>query len=336
MRVSMAGAVITGWRGGLALASVALVTLCSVCSAADFPLRPVRVIVPYSPGGATDIIARQLASKLSAAWGQSVIVENRAGAAGNIALELAARATPDGYTVLVGNVSTNAINETTFAKVLPIKPSRDLPGITGLVEIPHLWIVHPSVPANSLKELGEYVKKSNAKMSYASAGQGSYPHLDIANMLKVLGISMTHVPYKGGAGAMIPALISGETQFSLLNMASVTQHVKSGRIKALATTWLTRRPEVPEVPTVAEAGYPGMGTNAWQGLFAPAGLPKSVLDQIHAATIKAMDDSAMKDSLAKQLMFVKLHKSPAEFNTFVSAEVRKWSKVVTDNHITVE
>lgn len=323
-------------RRFIATLTLALGFAGTVAHAADFPSRPVRILVPYAPGGATDIIARQLATKLNEAWGQPVIVENRPGASGNIALELAARATPDGHTLLVGNVSTNAINETTFAKVLPIKPSRDLAAVTGLVEIPHLWIVHPSVPVSSLKELADHVRKTNAKMAYASAGLGSYPHLDVANMLKVMGIQMTHVPYKGGAGQIIPALIGGETQFTMLNMASTIQHVKAGRMKPLATTWPTRRPEVPEVPTVAEAGYAGMGTNAWQGLFAPAAIPKAVLDRVHGSVVKSMEDKQMKDSLAKQLMFTKLHNTPAEFARFVDAEVRLWAKVVRENNITVE
>jgi tripartite-type tricarboxylate transporter receptor subunit TctC len=319
-----------------AVLTAAWALACGCATAADYPSRPVRMIVPYAPGGATDIIARQLSTKLNEMWGQPVIVENRPGASGNIALELAARATPDGHTLLVGNVSTNAINETTFAKVLPIKPSRDLPGVTCLVEIPHLWLVHPSVTANSLKEMVDYVKKSGGKMAYASAGLGSYPHLDVANFLKANSLQMTHVPYKGGAGQIIPALISGETQFTMLNMASTLQHVKANRIKALATTWPTRRPEVPDVPTVAEAGYAGMGTNAWQGLFAPAGLSKAVLERLHASVVKVMDDGPMKDGLAKQLMYPKLNKSPAEFNQFVDAEIKHWAKVVKENHITVE
>jgi tripartite-type tricarboxylate transporter receptor subunit TctC len=219
---------------------------------------------------------------------------------------------------------------------LQIKPSRDLAAITALVEIPHLWLMHPSVPANSLKELADHVKKTNAKMAYASAGLGSYPHLDVANMLKVMGIQMTHVPYKGGAGQIIPALIGGETQFTMLNMASTLQHVKANRLKPLATTWATRRPEVPEVPTVAEAGYPGMGTNAWQGLFAPAGMPKTVLDKIHGTVVKGMEDKQMKDSLEKQLMYNKLHKTPADFARFVDEEVKLWAKVVRENNITIE
>ena len=314
----------------------ALTCLAAPALAADFPARPVRIIVPYAPGGATDIIARLLSGKLNEAWGQPVIVENRAGASGNIALELAARAAADGYTLLVGNVSTNAINETAFAKTIAIKPSRDLPGITGLVEIPHLWLVHPSIAAGSLKELVEYAKKSSGKMTYASAGMGSYPHLDIAYFLKVNRIQMVHSPYKGGAGQVIPAIISNEAQFTLLNVASSLQHVKANRMKALATTWATRRPEVPDVPTVAEAGFPGMGTNGWQGLFAPAGVPKAVIDRVHASTLKVMDDASMKDSLSKQLMYPKLHKSPAEFARFIDSEVKHWASVIRDNNITLE
>ncbi|MBX9810502.1 MAG: tripartite tricarboxylate transporter substrate binding protein [Burkholderiales bacterium] len=305
-------------------------------AAESFPSRPVRLIVPYAPGGATDIIARQLADKLNQVWGQPVIVDNRAGASGNIALELAARAAPDGYTLFVGNVSTNAINETTFAKTLKIKPSRDLTGVTNLIELPHLWIVSAAVPVSSLKQLVEYAKKPGARMNYASTGIGSYPHLDMVIFLKAAGIEMTHVPYKGGAGQVIPALLSNEVQFTMLNMASTISNIRAGRIKALATTWPTRRPELPDVPTVAEAGFPGMGTNAWNGLFAPAKIPKPLLNSIYATVVKSMESPDMKESLDKRFMTVVVNKSPAEFNEFVRNEVAKWAKPVIENNITVE
>jgi len=305
-------------------------------TADKYPNRPIRMIVPYAPGGATDITARQLAIKLSEVWGQQVIVDNRAGASGNIALELAARATPDGYTLFVGNVSTNAINETTFAKTLPIKPSRDLTGVTNLIELPHLWVVNPGVPVSSLKELVEYAKTARPRMNYASAGVGSYPHLDTARFLKSAGIEMTHVPYKGGAGQMIPAIIGNEVQFMFINMASSIQNIRAGRIKPLATTWPTRRPELPEVPTVAEAGFAGFGTNAWNGLFAPAKIPTPLLKSIHATVVKSMEEPQMREMLSKQFMSVVVNKSPAEFQQFVLEEVKKWGKVASDNHIIVE
>lgn len=302
---------------------------------ANYPNRPVRLIIPYAPGGATDITARQLQTRISELWGQPVIVDNRPGASGNIALELAAKSAPDGYTLFVGNVSTNAINETTF-KSLKVKPSHDLTGVSNLIELPHLWVVNPTVPVSSLKELIEYAKKSGTRMNYASAGVGSYPHLDTAKFLKAAGIEMTHVPYKGGAGQMIPAIMGNEVQFMFINMASSIQNIRAGRIKALATTWPTRRPELPNVPTVVEAGFPGMGTNAWNGLFAPAGIPKPLLGRIHADVVKVMESPAMKEQLAKVFMSVVVNKSPGEFQQFVLQEVKKWGQVVVENNITAE
>ncbi len=306
-----------------------------VLAAEKFPQRPVRIIVPYAPGGATDITARLLQTGISELWGQPVIIDNRAGASGNIALEMAAKSAPDGYTLQVGNVSTNAINETTFSS-LSIKPSRDLTGVTNLIQLPHLWVVSTAVPVSSLKELVEYAKKSGTRMNYASAGVGSYPHLDAAKFLKHAGVEMTHVPYKGGAGQMIPAIMGNEVQFMFINLASSLPNIRAGRIKPLATTWPTRRPELPNVPTVAEAGYPGYGTNAWNGLFAPAGIPKPLLNQIHADVVRAMDTPAMKESLAKVFMTAVVNKSPAEFQQFVLEEIRTWGKVVIENNIKVE
>jgi len=303
--------------------------------AEKFPSRPVRLIVPYAPGGATDITARLLQIGISELWGQPVIVDNRAGASGNIALELAARSAPDGYTLQVGNVSTNAINETTFAS-LKIKPSRDLTGVTNLIQLPHLWTVSTAVPASSLKELVDYAKKSGGRMNYASAGVGSYPHLDAVKFLRHVGVEMTHVPYKGGAGQMIPAIMGNEVQFMFINMASSLPNIRAGRIKALATTWPTRRPELPNVPTVAEAGYPGYGTNAWNGLFAPAGIPKPLLKQIHADILKAMESPATKDALTKAFMSPVVNASPEEFQQFVLEEIKTWGKVVVENNIKVE
>jgi tripartite-type tricarboxylate transporter receptor subunit TctC len=303
--------------------------------AEKFPTRPVRLIVPYAPGGATDITARQLQTKISELWGQPVIVDNRAGASGNIALELAARSAPDGYTLFVGNVSTNAINETTF-RSLKIKPSRDLTGVTNLIQLPHLWVVNPAVPASSLKELVAHVKKSGAKLNYGSAGVGAYPHLDAVKFLKIAGIEMTHVPYKGGAGQMIPAIIGNEVQFMFINMASSLPHIKSGRIKPLAITTDKRRPELPNVPTTAESGFPGVGTNAWNGLFAPAGISKPLLTRIHADVVKVMASPDMKTSLEKVFMSVVVNKSPEEFQKFVLEEIRSWGKIVIENDIKVE
>src|SRR5215471_17908441 len=244
-----------------------------------YPGHPVRLLIPYAPGGATDIIARHLSPKLQELLGQPFVVDNRAGASGNIALEAAAKAAPDGYTLLVGNVSTNAINESTFAGVMQTKPSRDLVGISKLVEIPHVLVAATSFPPNTVAEVIEWAKRNPGKINYASAGIGTYPHLDMLRFAKAAGIELTHVPYKGGAAQMLPALMTGEVQLSFINLASTIEQIKAGKIKPIATTMPARLPELPNVPTMAEQGFPGIGTNAWQALFAPAATPKPILDK---------------------------------------------------------
>src|SRR5262245_44181494 len=302
----------------------------------QYPTRPVKILVPYKPGGATDIIARHVAQRLNDTLGQNFVVENRPGASGNIALDAAAKATPDGYTLFVGNVSTNAINENTFADVLQIKPSRDFVGITKLVEIPHIVVTPASFPAHTLAEAIEFAKINPGKLNYASAGVGSYPHLDMLKLMNAAGIEMTHIPYKGGAGQMIPALISGEAQIAFLNLSSALEHVKSGRLRAIATTAPVRLVELPNVATMAEQGYPGIGTNAWQGLFAPVATPKPVVAKLYGAVAALLSRPEMKDMLAKQMMTVSLSKSPEDFTALVREETRVWGEFVRDNKVKID
>jgi len=299
-----------------------------------YPSRTVRIVVPYGPGGATDIIARIVAARLTETLGQTFIVENRPGAAGNIALEAVAQAPADGYTLLVGNVSTNAINETTFAHQLKIKPSRDLAGIAKLVEIPHIVVASASLPASNIAELIALAKKEPGKLNFASVGLGSYPHLDAERFMKAAGIQMTHVPYKGGAGQAIPAMVGGEVQLAFFNMASLLPHIKSGRLKALAAIPNQRLPELPNVPTMAEQGFPGIGTNAWQGMFAPVKTPKPVIDKLHQSVVAVLN--AQRDSLAKQMMSVEVSKSPEEFSELVRRETQQWGDFLRTANIKVE
>jgi len=305
-------------------------------SGEPYPNRPVKMLIPYAPGGATDIIARDLAPKLQDALGQPFVVDNRAGASGNIALDAAAKAAPDGYTLLVGNVSTNAINETTFAEVLQVKPSRDLTGITRLVEIPHVLVAAISFPPNNVAEVIAWAKRNPGKVNYSSAGIGTYPHLDMLRFAKAAGIDVVHIPYKGGAAQMLPALLSGEVQLSFINLSSTIEAIKAGRLKALATTMPTRIPELPSVPTMGEQGFPGIGTNAWQGLFAPAATPKPVLDKLHASVVKVLNTPEMKELLAKQMMTVAVSPSPQDFTEEVRAETRAWAEVVRDNKVKID
>jgi tripartite-type tricarboxylate transporter receptor subunit TctC len=308
----------------------------AVAGAEAFPNRPVRLIVPYAPGGATDITARQLQAKLNELWGQPVIVDNRPGASGNIALELAAASTPDGHILQVGNVSTNAINESTFAAVLQTRPSRDLVGISKLVEIPHVVVAAPSFPPNSVAEMIEWTKRNPGKLNYASAGLGTYPQLDMLRLLKAAGIEATHIPYKGGAAQMLPALMTGEVQVAFINLASTIEQIRAGRLKAIATTMPTRVPELPNVPTMAEQGFPGIGTNAWQGLFAPAATPKPIVDKLYAAVVAVLSRPEMKEMLAQQLMTVAVSRSPQEFTEQVRTETQAWSEFVRDNKVKIE
>jgi len=319
-----------------ALIAFVLPMLAAAQAGDAYPNRPVKLLIPYAPGGATDIIARDISPKLQEMLGQPFVVENRPGASGNIALEAAAKAPPDGYTLEVGNVSTNAINESTFGNVLPIKPSRDLVGVSKLVEIPHVLVAATSFAPNSVAEMIEWAKRNPGKLNYASAGLGTYPQLDMIRLLKATGIEATHIPYKGGAGQMLPALMSGEVQVSFINLASTIEQIRAGRLKALATTMPTRVPELPNVPTMAEQGFPGIGTNAWQGLFAPAATPKPILDKLHAAVVAVLSRPEMKELLAQQMMAVAVSKSPQQFTEQVRAETQAWSEIVRDNKIKIE
>ena len=306
----------------------------SAATAQDYPAKPVKMLVPYAPGGATDIIARIVAQRLTESLKESFIVENRPGANGNIALEATAKAPADGYTLLVGNVSTNAINENIYADQLTIRPTRDLVGITKLVEIPHIVVANASFPANNIAELIALAKKSPGKINYASVGMGSYPHLDMERLERAAGIELTHVPYKGGAGQAIPAMIAGEVQVAFFNMASLLPHIKSGRLKPLAAVPAQRLPELPNVPTLAEQGYPGIGTNAWQGLFAPAATPRAIIDKLYAAVARALGQE--KDSLATKMLTVALSPSPDEFNALVRRETQAWGEFVREAKIKIE
>ncbi len=323
--------------GTLAGFFIACVPIAGHTQSADgFPVRPIRILVPYQPGGATDITARLLATKLPDAVGQQVIVENRPGAGGSIAVDALAASPPDGYTLLVGNVSTNAINETTYAGSIRSKPSRDLVGVSNLTEIPHIVAVSGQFSAKTIKEAIEIAKAQPGKLNYSSVGGGTYPHLDMIKFAKAAGIDMTHIPYKGGAGQILPALIANEVQITFLNLSSALPHVRSGRIRAIATTTDARLPELPDIATMTEQGFAGHGTNAWQGLFAPAGTPKPVLDKLHAAAAKAMTSPDLKDTLSKQMLTLVISKSHEEFTDFMRAETKKWAEFVAQNPVKVD
>lgn len=300
----------------------------------NYPLRPVRVIVPYAPGGATDIIARILAPKLSERLGQQFVVDNRAGAAGNIAVELVAAAQPDGYTLLVGNISTNSINPLLFAGKMKVDAMRDLAGITLLASIPNVVLGGPKLPASTLQEVLAYIRERPGQLNY-QAPLGSYAHLDMLALLAAAGVKMQHLPSRG-AGETLPALLRGEVQLVSSNVASNIGAIRAGQVKAYAVTSAQRIPELPDVPTLAEAGFPGIGSLNWNGFFAPVRTPRPIIDKLHVAITAAMREPEMQDYLAKRLIPVTLSATPREFDDYVRAESQRWAKIIKDNNVRID
>lgn len=300
-------------------------------AAQGWPARPVRLLVPFAPGGATDIVARILAPALAERLGQQFIVDNRAGAAGNIAVEIAARAQPDGYTILINNVSTGAINPTGFRAVLKFDPAQELTGVILLASIPNVMVSGTAFPPNTLKELVEYTRARPGQMNYSNP-VGAYSHLDMLDFSKRTGMQALNVPSKG-AGSSIASIIAGEIHYSFLNAATVTPQIRAGRLKAFATTAQQRLPDLAEVPTMAEAGYPGVGSVNWNGLFVPARTPRAVIDSLHAATTEVMQRPEIRGAFDKARVPVTLSQSPAEFQAFVSAEIRRWARILAENDV---
>ena len=300
-------------------------------AAQGWPTKPVRLLVPFAPGGATDIVARILAPALSERLGQQFIVDNRAGAAGNIAVEIAARAQPDGHTILINNVSTGAINPTGFRTVLKFDPAQELTGVILLASIPNVMVSGMAFPPNTLKELVEYTRARPGQMNYSNP-VGAYSHLDMLDFSKRTGMQALNVPSKG-AGSSIASIIAGEIHYSFLNAATVTPQIRAGRLKAFATTAQQRLLDLAEVPTMAEAGYPGVGSVNWNGLFVPARTPRAVIDSLHAATTEVMQRPEIRGAFDKARVPVTLSQSPAEFQAFVNAEIRRWARILAENDV---
>jgi tripartite-type tricarboxylate transporter receptor subunit TctC len=270
----------------------------SAQSSISYPTRPIRMIVPFAPGGASDFVARIIQPKLSEVLGTQIVIDNRSGAAGNIGVEVAARAIPDGYTILNGNVGTMAINPSVFPNY-EIKPMRDLIGITALTDVPGGLAIHPSIPAKTIKDFIAYAKTCPGKLNYGSAGASSSSRLAFEFFMAKAGINLMHVPYKGGAGAATIALISGEVQASLANVASFIPHLKTGKLKLIGVMFDKRLPSLPDIPTLAESGFPEMTAGSWQGIYVPVGTPRPIVNKLHSALSKVMQDPWVIDRLDK-------------------------------------
>jgi len=293
-------------------------------SAQGFPAKPVRLVVPFAPGGPADGLGRLLAEKLKQSWGEAVIVENRGGAGGNIGAEAVAKAAPDGYTLLL-NASNHIINAALYEK-LPFDPIKDFTPITAVASYMLVLVVHPSVPANSLREVVALGRSKPRGLVIANAGNGTPTHLTAALFAQAAGIEALHVPYKGAAPANTD-LLGGQVHAMFNNPVNALPQVKAGRLRALAVTGSKRLSLMPELPTVAESGYPGFEATTWYGLFGPAGIPREVAARIHEHTVKALRSKEVQDKLAPQGWDL-VGSSQSDFAAYLAAESDKWTRVV--------
>jgi tripartite-type tricarboxylate transporter receptor subunit TctC len=293
--------------------------------AADYPNKPIRLVVPFSAAGTTDFLARAIAQKLGTNMGTTVIVDNRPGAGGNIGSDIVAKADPDGYTLLLGTVGTHAINASLYKK-MPYDTVKDFAPITLVASVPNIVVVHPSVPAKSIKELLALAKAKPGNLTFASSGNGSSIHLSGELFKSMAGVDMLHVPYKG-SGPAVADLVGGQVNLMFDNMPSSLPHVKSGRLRAIAVTGAKRSPAVPDLPTIAESGVPGYDSVAWFGVLAPAGTPPAIVKKLNAEIIKVLKSPDVAQRLSSQGA-EPAYNTPEQFSAYIKTEMGKWAKVV--------
>ena len=304
----------------------------AITAAQNYPTRPIRIIVPYAPGGSTDVVFRLLAPRLAEDLGQTVVVDNRPGGSSTIGLDLAAKSPPDGHTWGTPNITFGA--NPSLIKKMPFDSEKDLVPVSQVTVVTMVLSLHPSVPARSVKQLIALAKARPGELNFGSAGNASANHLATAKFMHMSGINLTHIPYKGGGPAVI-SLVSGETSMLFATIPSAIQHIQGGRLRGLAVSRAQRNPALPDVPTVAEAGVPGYEAIEWNGVMVPAGTPAAVIRRIHQAIAKALAAPAMKDRIV-QVGAEVVGSSPEEFAAFIKSEFSAWAKVVKEVGITVE
>lgn len=295
-----------------------------------YPTKPIRMIVPFPPGGTTDVVARLVAQKLTEAWGQQVVVDNRPGAGGIIGTEIVAKATPDGYTALLGSITTHAVNPALYKK-LNFDPVKDFTPVSLVVSSPQLLAVHPSVAAESVKELIALAKAKPGQLNYASAGTGTSPHLTFELFKSMAGIDVVHVPYKG-TGPAITDLIGGQVQMMITGVVALMPHIKSGKLRGLGVTSAKRVAALPDLPTIAESGIPSFDVSSWFGVFLPGGTPKPIVANMNAEIRKILEVPEVRQRLISQGADPASN-TPEEFAAYVKAEMAKWGKVVRDTGV---
>jgi len=306
----------------------------SIAQGQSYPTKPLRFVVPFPPGGPLDIMARGIGMKLQQAWGQPVVVENRPGAGGGIGADAVAKSAGDGYTLLMGAVSTHAINPWLYAKI-PYDPVKDFIPVTLVAQVPNILVVNPSLPVKSVKELIAYAKAKPGTLSFASGSTGSTGHLAGELFKTMAGVDMVHVPYKGAAPAMFD-LLAGQTQLMFDNIANALPQVKGGKLRALAVTTLKRSPAVPDLPTIDEAGLKGFDLTTWFGVLVPAKTPAPLVDKLNAEIVKALSSKELHERLTAMGTEPPSITSPAEFAAFIQRESAKYKQVVKSSGARVE
>lgn len=308
------------------LLSAAVLSLGAATAVAqNYPTKPIRLIVPFPAGGVADFLARTIAQKLTERLGQQVVVDNRPGAGGNIGMEMAARAAPDGYTLATGSAGNLAINPTLYSK-LPYDAIKDFAPISMGASFPNILVVHPSVPAKSIKELIVLAKSEQGQLNYASAGVGTPNHLAAELFKSMAGVNMVHVPYKGAPPAVYD-LVGGQVSLMFSPLPLALPHIKTGRLRALGVTSTNRLAGLREVPTVAESGLPGYEAIAWNGIVAPAATPKEIITKLNAEIVRILNMSDVKERISADGS-VPMSSTPEEFAAFVKTELVKWGKVI--------
>lgn len=312
---------------------ITVVVAASACAgsvqAAGYPERPVRLVVPFAPGGASDFVARIMQDKLGAELGQQIVIDNRTGASGYLGVEVAAESTPDGYTALLGNIGTMAINASVFPK-FKVKPIDAFIGVTQVVDVPGMVVVHTSLPVKSIKELIAYVKARPGKLNFSASGAGSNSRLAFELFQQQAGLKVVMVPYKGGASGASLAVATGEVPLTMLTSSSLLPYIKQGRMRLLAVVAPQRLSAMPDVPTMKEEGFPDLVVGSWQGVYVPKGTPRAVVDRLFGAVVATMKDEGVIKRLATASAASIVSKSPADFRKFWLGEHNRWSKVVKD------
>jgi tripartite-type tricarboxylate transporter receptor subunit TctC len=312
----------------------ALIPLVPASQAQSYPVKTVRILVGFAPGGSTDLTARVFAQELSKVWGSQVLVDNRPGASGLIAGELTAKAAPDGYTWLVSPQTTTVVAPLIFKKV-PFDPMKDFAPIAVIGSTPQLLVLHPSLPPRTFREFAAFVKDNAKNLSYASGGIGSTPHMAGELLNTSLKVRVTHVPYKGENPGVID-LLGGQIPYMFSNFPVVFPHVQEGKLRALAITSLQRSPLAPEFPTVAESGIPGFDTATWSGLYVPGATPRDIIKRIHADIYKIMNASDFKKRMLQQGIDQSDANTPDKHAAFLKSELVRWGKVIEDAGIRAE